>query len=189
MEKNNFDVVPLMTLSPSSPQEEKEKQKQIEADQITVKETLKSILQNAVPTIISMFSALFVEVINTAFVGHLGNQAMMAGVGMANMFINITGLSTIMGINATMNTLVSQSYGMGNYKMCGLYLNRARIVITIIYIPIILLLLNTETIFDVIGFDPEASHYSQIYVNLFIPGLYLAGLVDCNRRFLNNMEY
>ena len=68
---------------------------------------LKEILKIGVPAIISMMSALFIEVVNTAFVGHIGNEAMMAGVGMANMFVNILCLSVMMGINAVLNTLVS----------------------------------------------------------------------------------
>ena len=54
-----------------------------------------------------MVSALLIEVVNTAFVGHIGDEAMMAGVGMANMFMNIIGVSVMFGVNSTLNTLVS----------------------------------------------------------------------------------
>lgn len=121
---------------------------------------LKEILKIGVPAIISMMSALFIEVVNTAFVGHIGNEAMMAGVGMANMFVNILCLSVMMGINAVLNTLVSQSFGLGNYKMCGVYLNRARIVNTIIYVPLCIILLKSEPLFNLMGFQPEASGYA-----------------------------
>ena len=67
------------------------------------------------PAIVSWSSALFVEVINTAFVGHLGSQAMMAGVGMANMLMNIVALSVVFGTNGTLNTVVSQAFGNENY--------------------------------------------------------------------------
>ena len=142
-----------------------------------------------VPSIVSMCSALFIETINSAYVGHLGSEDIMAGVGMANMYMNITCLSVLFGINMTLDTVVSQAFGFGDYRMCGVYLNRSRIIITLIIIPLSLFLLQTETIFNLVGFDKNASHYSQLYINLLIPGLYFLGFLDSNRRFLTNLGY
>jgi Na+-driven multidrug efflux pump len=97
----------------------------------STKIVLLEIFKIGVPAIISLLSALFVEVINTAFVGHLGSQQMMAGVGLANMFLNVTGLSVCFGINNILNTLVSQAFGLDNYRMCGVYMNRSRIIVTL----------------------------------------------------------
>ena len=109
---------------------------------------------------VSFVSAFFVEVVNTVFVGHLGDEVKLAGVGMANMYINILILSISYGLSSSLNTLISQSYGQKDYRLCGIYLNRARILITIVFIPMIFVLLYTETIFIVMGFEPMASHYS-----------------------------
>ena len=54
-----------------------------------------------------MFLSLFIEVINSGFVGHLGNKDILAGVGMANMHMAVTCLSMLRGMNMTLNTLVS----------------------------------------------------------------------------------
>lgn len=107
-----------------------------------------------------MISSFLVQVVNVSFAGHLGSEAAMAGVGMANMFQNILCFSVIYGFNSSLNTLVSQSFGMKDYKMCGVFLNRARFVMTLIFIPLLIILLNTESIFVSVGFDPEASYYS-----------------------------
>jgi Na+-driven multidrug efflux pump len=72
---------------------------------------------------------------------------MMAGVGMANMFMSCICLSFMMGINGTLNTLISQSFGLGNYKLCGIYMNRSRVLVTILYVPLLLILLQTGAIF------------------------------------------
>ena len=145
----------------SDAKKETEETKQPEENLPAYSEAFIEILKIGGPAIISMVSALFVEVVNTAFVGHLGSQAMMAGVGMANMFLNVIDLSVIFGINNTLNTLVSQSFGQGNYHMCGVYVNRSRIIVTIAQIPLMMILMNSRTIFDFIGFDDEASFYSQ----------------------------
>jgi Na+-driven multidrug efflux pump len=73
--------------------------------------------------------------------------------------------------------------------MCGVFHNRSRIVMTLIFVPLLICLLNTENFFVAVGFDPEASAFSQQYINMFIPGIYLGGLIDSNRRLLNSMGY
>ena len=52
--------------------------------------------------------------INLVVVGHLGDPAMIAGVGMGNMSINLIGLSVIFGFNSALDTLISQAAGKGN---------------------------------------------------------------------------
>jgi Na+-driven multidrug efflux pump len=47
------------------------------------------------------------EVTNLAFVGHLDDPSMLAGVGMGNVIINMLGLSIIFGMNMALETLVS----------------------------------------------------------------------------------
>jgi Na+-driven multidrug efflux pump len=113
-----------------------------------------------VPAIFSMILGLIIEVINSAFVGHIGKEEVMAGVGMANMFMNVACLSLLFGMNMVLNTLASQAKGFGNLRMCGIYLNQSRIIMAFIYIPMSVVLLNTSSIFEVVGFDKEASYYS-----------------------------
>jgi multidrug resistance protein, MATE family len=127
---------------------------------LTFTQAIKDILEIGLPAIISMVLALVVEVINSIFVGHLGKEEILAGVGMANMYMNVTCLSLLFGMNMVLNTLGSQAHGFGDLRLCGIYLNHSRIIITIIFIPLAIMLMNTESIFDFIGFDPKASYYS-----------------------------
>ena len=146
--------------------------------------TLKVVLNISIPAIISMISSFSIQVANTAFAGHMGDPAVMAGVGMATMYVNIFCSSLMVGLNSTLNTLLSQSVGFGDYRMCGVFFNRSRIVLTLMFIPLAILLLQTDYIFELLGFDPEASKHSQYYIVLILPGLYFMGLIDSNRRFL-----
>jgi Na+-driven multidrug efflux pump len=102
---------------------------------------VKVILRVSIPAIVSMFFVMMTEIINTIFIGNLNDQYQLAGVGMGNMTLNILGLSVILGMNSALETVVSQSYGNGNLYMCGVYLNRARLIITICFIPIVFLLI------------------------------------------------
>ena len=53
--------------------------------------------------------------------------------------MNLMGMSLILGCNSALDTLVSQAAGAGNLKLCGVYLNRARFIMSVMFIPIIAL--------------------------------------------------
>lgn len=69
------------------------------------------ILRIAIPAIITLFSAFYVELINVSFVGHLGDPAKVAGIGLGNMYMNVSFLGVVFGLNSALATFVSQSYG------------------------------------------------------------------------------
>jgi Na+-driven multidrug efflux pump len=91
------------------------------------------------------------EVTNLAFIGQLNDAAMLVGVGMGNVIINMLGLAVIYGMNMALETLVSQSYGQGNLELCGVYLNRGRFIITLCFIPIAMILTKVQFILTFIG--------------------------------------
>ena len=100
------------------------------------------------------------ELINLIFIGHYGDEAMVAGVGMGNMILNILGLSIMFGLNAALETLVSQAAGSGNYELCGVYLNRSRFVILVFYIPVSIILLYAEPILIALDQDKKVAAQS-----------------------------
>ena len=55
----------------------------------------------------TMCVGMVTELINMSFIGHLGNAAMLAGVGLGNMTQNIVGLSLILGFNSVLDTFIS----------------------------------------------------------------------------------
>lgn len=61
----------------------------------------------AIPVITGFFFMLMVEVMNIYFVGQLDNAAMLAGIGIANMYINISTLCVIIGLNSALATFIS----------------------------------------------------------------------------------
>ncbi len=76
------------------------------------------------------------------------------------MWINVCGLCILVGLNTGVATFVSQSIGQENLKLCGVYLNRARIVGFLFYIPIGLLIMNAEFFFLLFEIDVNASSYA-----------------------------
>lgn len=85
-----------------------------------------------------------------------------------------------------MDTLISQAAGGGNYELCGVYLNRGRFLMSLMFIPITIVLMNSERILVAAYQEPEVAKFAQLYVLTNLPGVYLIGLSDCQRRLLNN---
>lgn len=77
----------------------------------TTSSMILKVLKIAIPAIITLFSAFYVELINVSFVGHLGDPAKVAGVGLGNMYMNVSFLGVVFGLNSALATFVSQGYG------------------------------------------------------------------------------
>ena len=96
--------------------------------------------------------------------GHLEKTEMMAGVGLGNMIINLFGCCIIDSFNSVIETLGTQAAGAGNKKLCGIYLNRGRLIGCIIMVPCIALLVNVHHLLIYFGQSPLTIKYMSIYV-------------------------
>ena len=96
----------------------------------------------------------------------------MAAVGMGNMLINVICFALCQGFNGTIETFVSQSFGGGDSYMCGVQFNRGRIIVSILFIPIVLIFFFGDNILIAVDQDPYISKISRDYVVWAIPGLY-----------------
>ena len=81
--------------------------------------------------------------VSTIISGHLGDERMQAGLGISNSVCFICLLSVFYGLNRSLDTLHTTAFGAGDFKLCGVYLNRGRYVNTLFYIPLALLLYFT----------------------------------------------
>ena len=82
----------------------------------------------------------FCFLINMYFIGRLGNPSMTAGVGLATTFVAIVGVSIMIGANLAQDTLTSQAFGANEPIRCGILLNRGRMILVVIFIPIALVI-------------------------------------------------
>jgi Na+-driven multidrug efflux pump len=89
----------------------------------SLKELLVQTFKIGVPTAISVLSINFIEFINLAFIGHIGNAASIVGVGLGNTLLNVTCMTIRQGVEDALNTFLSQAYGAGNMILCKVHLN------------------------------------------------------------------
>jgi Na+-driven multidrug efflux pump len=73
------------------------------------------------------------------FAGHLGDPNIIAIIGLANVYMNVAFRSITIGLNITVSTFVSQSYGQGNMRLCGVYANQGRLI-ALMTLPVFILL-------------------------------------------------
>lgn len=97
---------------------------------------------------------------NIIFVGQADDPLLLAGVGMGSMLTNIFCFATSQGLNGTIESFVSRDFGAGNkaaeegndqeaakkYKECGFHLNRARVIICLVLLPIFIAFFWADTI-------------------------------------------
>jgi hypothetical protein len=57
-------------------------------------------------------------------------------------------------------------------------MNRGRMILLLMFVPISIFLLSSESILLAIKQDPHVSKYAQEYIKVYMPGLFLNGLND-----------
>ncbi len=108
---------------------------------------LRDVLLISFPQIVCVFIAQFLSAINTSVIGHVGTADHVAGAGISVMTLQLTAFVVSLGLNNALNSMISQASGSGEYQICGLYLNRARVLVTAFFIMLSLLLQCLETLF------------------------------------------
>jgi len=68
--------------------------------------------------------------------------------------------------------------------MCGVQFNRGRIIVSILFIPIMFIFFFGDNILIAVDQDPYISKISRDYVVWAIPGLYAIIQFDSRKRYL-----
>ena len=137
-----------------------------------------TFLKISLPLIISQNLMYLILVINVIFAGRLGDPAKTAGVGLGTTMNHIFGCCILFGFNRAMDTLVCQAYGAKNLALCGVYLNRARVIGTLAFIPVAIVLLNCKALLLWLSQEPETVEYASKFTRTMIPALYFMNLCD-----------
>ena len=74
---------------------------------LEIRTAVKNILVRGIPSMITIFSIFVVHNITQIFIGQLGDPALTAGVGLANMMMSVFCNSIGFGLNGAQDTLVS----------------------------------------------------------------------------------
>lgn len=126
--------------------------------------------------------------INAVYAGHLNDESKLAGLGLGTCILESLTLYIIMGMNGALETLVAHAYGANQLTLCGVYLNRARVINTVIFIPLLTILLFTKPILTVLGQEPAVVDYATTFVHSNLLSVYFLSMYDMTKRFLNCLQ-
>ncbi|VDD77299.1 unnamed protein product [Mesocestoides corti] len=119
--------------------------------------------------------------------GHFSREELDAA-SLANTVINVLGLSIDMGFSTASDTLFSQTYGSSKRKLMGIILQRALLIMTLIFLTLACVHVNIEGLLLMAGQDSLISSLAAEYVLAFLPGLYCDYLFMTLSRYLTSQN-
>ena len=139
----------------------------------------------ALPAIVANSLGFIMVTANSICAGRLDDPSILAAVGLGNVCCLICFVTMFMGLNGAQETLTTQAFGYGNLHLCSIYLNRGFFINLVFYIPLALgPAFFSESLFLLLGQDPQVSKLAQTYIRYCMPGLFFHGQFDLLKRWL-----
>lgn len=148
--------------------------------------TLREVVSVALPNMAGYTLPLVNELTNAVFIGHFGDEAELAAVGIGNMMQNCIAVSVAFGLCAAMDTLVSQAFGANRHDSCCHALQRARLIMTLQLAWMVPLLYFSEDLLLAIRQDPNVARHAGDYNRISLLGLWALFQHEASRKFLIN---
>ncbi len=127
-------------------------------------ERVRRITALAVPIVLGMVSQNLLNLIDTAFVGHLGDSA-LAAVGMGG-FVNWLLVAALIGLGSGVQATAARRMGEGKEGETAVGLNAALIVAACAGIPMAILGMQfSEEIFGLLNDDPQVQRQGAEYLS------------------------
>ena len=169
------------------------------------------------PSVVSSFGTDALTVVSLMFTGHIGGGVYLDGAALTLSFANVTGTSVVVGLSSGMDTLCSQAYGGKNFRLVGVYFQRAILLSLLACFPIRALWLNAEPILILLHQDTGVAVVTGKYLrilcvdkptvivyilstkflqtqNVVIPTIFLTGIgnvvnIFCHYLFVMRLDY
>ncbi|RAP29513.1 hypothetical protein DID78_03465 [Candidatus Marinamargulisbacteria bacterium SCGC AG-343-D04] len=153
----------------------------------SLKQRYLHILSLASPIIFGMLSINILDLVDTAMIGHLGDNA-LAGTGFAS-FLYWCCFSGIVGFSGALQTLTARRLGENKLNECGFPLNAGLICVACYAIPLTLIMLAVSPyIFSFFSEDNSVLSLANTYFRWRILGLIAIGFTLNFRGFWNGIK-
>lgn len=146
------------------------------------------ILSIALPIIGGMISQNILNLVDTAMVGQLGDEA-LAGVGLGGFlhFLMVAFITT--GLGTGVQTLTARKFGEKNFDTLALPLNGGLCWAIIIGVPSFFLLYYfTPQIFQLVNSDPKVIEQGVPYLHMRLLAMVCLGMNFCFRGYWNGIN-
>ena len=136
-------------------------------------------------TLFSLFSPVNLIFINLIEDGDV--TKMQVSYGLASIVIGLT-LAFLSLFNMSLETLVSHSFGVKDYRACGVYLNRQNLLNMAFMITLLPVLLFGEMYLQYFNDDPNIVQSAATYLKIQIPSLFCLAFFDSYWRFTKGLN-
>ena len=140
------------------------------------------------PSVCHAFQIKMLSAVSLIFTGHIGTGVYLDGAALALSFANISGTSIIIGMASGIETLCSQAYGARNYRLVGIYFQRAIILCFLVCFPIWALWLNAESILILIHQDAQVARIAGNYLRILSVGKPAVFIFILSARFMQTQN-
>ncbi|KAI1319268.1 hypothetical protein EDD11_004405 [Mortierella claussenii] len=149
---------------------------------LTLRE-FKILLRYSGPVVLTYVLQNSLQLASLISLGHLGSIELAAS-SLASMFAAVTCWSVSLGTATALDTLCSQSYTSHHPHTLGLHLQRAILVLMLLFIPIAGIWLSSEHIFALLGQEPALAEHAAIFLRGLLPGAPAFLIFECVKKFL-----
>eukprot|EP00826_Nyctotherus_ovalis_P013630 TRINITY_DN13719_c0_g1_i1.p1 TRINITY_DN13719_c0_g1~~TRINITY_DN13719_c0_g1_i1.p1 ORF type:complete len:478 (-),score=91.64 TRINITY_DN13719_c0_g1_i1:111-1544(-) len=126
-------------------------------------QALKDISVLAFPNLLIFVLTNLNDMTSLIVVSQSGREDFISVVGISTLIVGMFGLQPLFAVSTSLDTLISQSFGKGDYRMCGEYLNKAAALLLLGCIPSFICIFFTRNILSVMGFNEEIASLAGIY--------------------------
>lgn len=128
------------------------------------------LLKGAVPVILAYMLQMSLQTVTVIIAGR-ASPLDLAVSAFSLMFALVTGWMIALGGTTALDTLASSTFtGSKNKYDLGILLQRAFLVLGVLYIPVAIIWACSDPIFRALGQDPELSYQSSRFLTCLIPG-------------------
>lgn len=146
------------------------------------------LFRMAWPSVVSSVVQQATGLMTIFFVSSLDDAYVLGSVGLGSMFQNVFGFSLGAGLNSALDTLVSQSFGAGEYERTGEFLRQAQLLSLAVSVPCAVALLFAGDFFVAVGIDARTARDAGDYVRGTLPAMPLFFLYTATRLFLRSVK-
>jgi MATE family multidrug resistance protein len=148
-------------------------------------QALKDISILALPNLLIFVLTNLNDMTSLIVVSQTGREDFISVVGVSTMIVGMFGLQPLFAISTSLDTLIAQSYGKGDYKACGNYLNKAVSLLLLSCTPSFICIFFTKSILSLMGFHEEIATMSGIYCSRMCIFIFASVTFYMFNRFLN----
>ncbi|KAL5112011.1 Multidrug and toxin extrusion protein 1 [Taenia crassiceps] len=150
-------------------------------------EELRNLITLACPLMLTQFLRFICPFLSIMICGHFSREELDAA-SLASTVINVLGLCIDMGFSTASETLFSQTFGSSKRKLMGIILQRALVIMTLLFITLACIHVNIEGLLLMARQDPLISSLAAEYILFFLPGLYCDFLFMTLSRYLTSQN-